>query len=78
MSALANRFSQVVHPALPPLRASFAQAAHPSFSFGDRIFKTLSRLLLGAFSSANRGYVTFLGHDLKDGQFNRTCHLRHG
>jgi hypothetical protein len=78
VSALANRFSQAVHPALPSMRASFAQAAQPPFNYGFRILKELARMLRGSFSSAHRGYVTFVGNDLRNGQLNSVCHLRHG
>lgn len=79
MSDLSGRFSHAVHPALPPMRASFAHAAQPPWNYGFRILKDLARMLKGSFSSANRGYVTFVGNDLRNGQLSHQgYHLRHG
>lgn len=78
MHNLSSQFLTSMHPALPRMRQSFTQVAQPPWNYGFRVIKDLARMLLGAFSSANRGYLSFVGNDLRNGELNRTCHLRHG
>lgn len=76
MSGLVGRFLHAAHPDLPSVRAAFSQAGQPPFNYGYRILKELSRRIRGAFSSANLGYMTFLGNDLKDGHGRFSPHPR--